>query len=529
MARKRRLRLILMLLSPVLVLLGLVLIAGLFLVFEHLRGSIALSRYQKALVLKGEKLFPQDLVRTNQAGENGAPELTAAAESFRDGMVMPDYPLSRMKLLPSGRAIVCFREPEWTAETYGSEGKTGKVTNTWEQVFADLEANTNALARIRQALTMPVFDHHLDYSNGPTMSFSHLAPTKGVAHWLGAAIQLKLQEGNNAEALGYLVDQIRLPRSMVGDQLLISELVRIAIGAIARTDTWEALQAEGWSDRDLLKIQQAWEAQSFGLSMVSGLEGERVFSHVAWERMHESNEQATQILFGMEEFFGSNEEESPAWESAVELLPDGERVVDFLRKQVYCRIWRFAWLDQQQLRHLKHLQQLINLARAASDNKSALRVRGDIDRLMEDTLPRGFYDRLRFPQYDSFAALSRSVDRAMRAETDRSMILAAIAIERYRLQHKATPADLEALVPALLPAVPTDYMDGKPIKYRLNSDGTFLLYSAGQDGNDDGGDNSQLPDQPGRVNLWNRKDYIWPQPARPEEVEAHRATGGIDG
>ena len=38
---------------------------------------------------------------------------------------------------------------------------------------------------------------------------------------------------------------------------------------------------------------------------------------------------------------------------------------------------------------------------------------------------------------------------------------------------------------------------------------------------DDGGDASPLPDKTPARNLWNRKDYVWPAPARPEEVEAY--------
>ena len=33
-------------------------------------------------------------------------------------------------------------------------------------------------------------------------------------------------------------------------------------------------------------------------------------------------------------------------------------------------------------------------------------------------------------------------------------------------------------------------MDGQPLRYRRNADGTFLLYSVGENGKDDGGDPS---------------------------------------
>src|SRR5205807_1719775 len=47
---------------------------------------------------------------------------------------------------------------------------------------------------------------------------------------------------------------------------------------------------------------------------------------------------------------------------------------------------------------------------------------------------------------------------------------ALLAVERYRQRHRAWPADLARLVPDLLPAVPLDPSDGKPIRYRATEE-----------------------------------------------------------
>jgi hypothetical protein len=65
-------------------------------------------------------------------------------------------------------------------------------------------------------------------------------------------------------------------------------------------------------------------------------------------------------------------------------------------------------------------------------------------------------------------------------------------------------------------------MDGRPIKYHLEAGGDLALYSVGEDGKDDGGDSTLLPDKTTRRNLWDRKDYVWPKPARPDEIKAYR-------
>ena len=66
-------------------------------------------------------------------------------------------------------------------------------------------------------------------------------------------------------------------------------------------------------------------------------------------------------------------------------------------------------------------------------------------------------------------------------------------------------------------------MDGQPLKFRVQADGGFLLYSVGDDGRDDGGDAGLLAGKIGSRVIWNRKDVVWPGPATEAEVEAYRA------
>ena len=60
------------------------------------------------------------------------------------------------------------------------------------------------------------------------------------------------------------------------------------------------------------------------------------------------------------------------------------------------------------------------------------------------------------------------------------------AIERYRLASGRLPDALSELVPAYLEAVPKDPFDDKELRYKKLDTG-FVVYSIGEDGNDDGG------------------------------------------
>ena len=111
--------------------------------------------------------------------------------------------------------------------------------------------------------------------------------------------------------------------------------------------------------------------------------------------------------------------------------------------------------------------------------------------------------------------------RLARAETARRLTVTAIALKRYHLEHGIYPATLNELVPAFLFAVPIDFMDGKPLRYKLRPDGDFLLYSVGEDGKDDGGDPSPVPPSTS-FNWMLGRDIVWPRVATPAALEEYR-------
>jgi hypothetical protein len=363
----------------------------------------------------------------------------------------------------------------------------------------------------------------MDLSRGYKMDYTHLSRAKYPTHWFGAACQLELHEGRTHKALEYLRSEIGLPRVLAEDKIAISELVRFAMAAIARGDTWEAIQASDWRDEDLAKIQEAWASPQFIGGLVGGLQGEVVYEISSGELLRQSNEDTARSLFlSMDEIFHGDEAEKPLWERLLSNLPGGDAAADFLKKQVYCRIWRFAWLDQHERHTLEGLEKLLNIARSAAKEKSFAAADSAIVEVLANREDRSIYDKLRYPMSESAVTLSRTVARAMRAETERSLLICAVALERYSLRHGDPPASLDALVPEFLVSLPIDYMDGKPLRYRLNADKTFTLYSVGEDGKDDGGDATLMPGKTSPQNLWNRKDFVWPAPALPEEVEAYR-------
>ena len=65
------------------------------------------------------------------------------------------------------------------------------------------------------------------------------------------------------------------------------------------------------------------------------------------------------------------------------------------------------------------------------------------------------------------------------------LLMADLAVRLYRFEQGNEPESLDALVPALLPAVPVDPYSGHPLLYHKDAPGLSRPYSTGPDGDDD--------------------------------------------
>ncbi len=117
------------------------------------------------------------------------------------------------------------------------------------------------------------------------------------------------------------------------------------------------------------------------------------------------------------------------------------------------------------------------------------------------------------------AVMTKLIERIARIEMERALLVTAIALKRYQIRNRSYPRELAALRPDFVETLPQDPIDGQTLRYRLRPDGSFLLYSVGDDGEDNGGDATPVPGA--FAKQWLRaKDAVWPTPATPAEAEA---------
>jgi hypothetical protein len=131
------------------------------------------------------------------------------------------------------------------------------------------------------------------------------------------------------------------------------------------------------------------------------------------------------------------------------------------------------------------------------------------------------------PIEDSFAfarVFAGSPDRVIKTHfrvlTERRLAATALALRLYQVDHGgARPQRLEELTPAYLPAVPLDAMaaGNRRLSYLPRAEHP-VLYSVGENGDDDGGSEAAMPKRYGDLAEWDRLDRAFYLSSRPRDV-----------
>ncbi|HTR41043.1 MAG TPA: hypothetical protein VMH87_05460 [Pseudomonadales bacterium] len=418
-----------------------------------------------------------------------------------------------MGMVAPGKAKVAWWQPDV---------RSSLSTNSWLEVGSVLAEDKESLSLLHQIFNKPNLDFQINYKAG-FVDFSitnlTLMESKRASQLLSGATIYDLHSGDAASAVENIRTALAIIQALRQERYVITELVRMAMANIMVSANWELLQATNLSEQQLSDLQTGWANLDFIQSGVNALEMERASGQVTTAKWRRSNEDLISSVYltpkaranlGMEPL--------TAWDK-VKIKP---RII----------LWRYWWSYPDELRQIKGSQVLIDTMRAAQTNGSfeeAIENQSkSLDELgitgLDDEFPSLFGGDPNFHSMlsEGITSLSGVARRMMAAETAKRTMITAIALKRYQLKHGNYPPDLKVLVPEFLTAVPLDPVDGQPLRYRLNSDGTFLLYSIGPNGKDDGGNPQLEQDIEGSNFYWlgpHALDWVWPQPATAEEIE----------
>src|SRR5438552_3056493 len=227
------------------------------------------EKWRAEMRAKGEKLTAAELISDLVLETNDCMDiLTAAApalSSFSAASVRSTLPMPTN--IPPGQRRVAWTEPVCA----GARGDTFD----WEAIGEFIAEQKNSYASVERALE--------NTENVPpwTPSLTNMAGIPGgtinltkrtIAQALADAVTYELHTGNLPGALQHLLALIHLAKLHDKDLVFVTHLLRIAIEGLSIDITWQALQAQGWSDAQLASLQGEIEKLSFFPEIARALE-----------------------------------------------------------------------------------------------------------------------------------------------------------------------------------------------------------------------------------------------------------------
>lgn len=312
-------------------------------------------------------------------------------------------------------------------------------------------------------------------SENPPLHFLVLTASQETAdltYVLGGHALVAAERGDLDAAIDDLIAMIGIARQLRENKFELSDLISLSRYSVALR-TWGLLlerMPERFSAEQLLRLEKA--ARSFGDGTIAiQMAGERMMYADAVQRFFSDDGRgdghgcyanildfAEQVSF--EQYLKSLLQPPPAsraW-SRRRNVEEGERIFKRIEAELAKPFWQ---CDCDAYRR-------------------------ELDRLKQDP-SLGFVAQM----------LVGLLPHAHKAQQDavqqRDALLIASALVRYRLDRKAWPERLEALVPRYIAEIPPDQFTGKPLSYVLVA-GAPRIYSVGFDKHDDGGTAAEITD-----------------------------------
>ena len=298
--------------------------------------------------------------------------------------------------------------------------------------------------------------------NRLTIALPHYNLEQQLVATLGLRASAQLAAGRVDAAARDLEVCLRLCRDMGADHLIISHLVEIVCLNVVLNRVWEGLTDKRWTATELVRFEEELRAFDLLEGYADAIRRERADSVLSvnyLERRRDMN-----LLHTMVSWDTSKKKFPFITNVGLRLLPRGW--FD-LANALDCRFVQKHYIEAMDVKRHRYLT---GPAEEGSRTLAAMPLS-----------PQTIWAKLSFPVWKSIGA------RTARAQVSLDQAVTACALERFFLDHHAYPARLDELVSGDVDHVPTDVIDGAPLRYRPTSDGRYQLYGVGWNGRDDGG------------------------------------------
>ena len=361
-----------------------------------------------------------------------------AADTFRDSFSHYNKweEDKKRKLLPIvGEAELPLRTEPLTEET--------KALIT--QYLAD---NRQALELLHKGAAIEHSRYPVDLSKGFEVLMPDLSNIGDGAKLLTLEAVLHAENGKPEQAVDSITSAFGLACSLSKEPLIISQLIRNACQALAVSTLEHTINRTEFTDEQLADLSRTFINAEDPSAMTRAFVGERCAGLSIFKMP------ATQIP---------------------RMIDGGSSPLAVVAIALY----KFSGLaDMDAAIYLDLMGDYIKAIQLPSQQRQE--AADAVDARIEKT------SRIHMLLYIIMPALSRCNTIDIRTTAQLRTALAGLAIERYRLATGKLPDTLAELTPTYLEVVPKDPFDGKDLRYKKLETG-FVVYSIGEDGNDDGG------------------------------------------
>ncbi|MGA2241076.1 MAG: hypothetical protein ABSH11_03450 [Verrucomicrobiota bacterium] len=319
-----------------------------------------------------------------------------------------------------------------------------------------VEMNSNALAKMVEALKLPKSRYPIDLSPGFDALLPHLAKLRHLAITTEFKGLLSLNAGHPTDADVSIENILGIARTLDDEPSDMSWVVRVRTIMMASMMLERRLNASSGSDLELAELASMFAAAGntnlFARTHIGVRANAIPYFGMTWTEINGLTKTGTR----REEL--ANELSLPAW----------QRIL-FPVTSIFERDLRYF---------LGAMETDIALTRLPPPRN--LIAKDELTKAIEEAARHHYHLSVMFLQFPAGFSLE--------AECSAHVCLAttALAIERFRLAHGRLPENLNELVPQFLSAVPSDPFDGQPLRYPRLAKG-YVIYSIGRDGHDDGG------------------------------------------
>lgn len=289
--------------------------------------------------------------------------------------------------------------------------------------------------------------------------YASLGPIRNAVRVLDIASAIELRDGDTGRFIEDIGLMLRASDLAVEYPVLISGLVRTGIlSVVHHRVVWAVSDHPGaLSDEQLRELDSEIERYRFGTLNTLG---EQLSLHDTLRRVaNEDGELAASasILTGGLNAYGSLDDPTDLEDSAID---------DSLQRPL--------WLIGKMSERVRQLSTLPWI------EETQVRT-PEIEREFERSNYAGtFVMDMLLPSYENIPK------NALRIQQTEIGVRTAIAIERHRHRHGSLPGSLDKIDADLLSVDPLDVIANEPLRYRVEGD-SFVLYSVGDDRDDDGG------------------------------------------